>query len=493
MSADKLKMGILDALSFRKKTIPYGTVGSFIPTGLNRNDINRIINILGSNSATRFDTHTVMGQADALTRCSILQSICEKTSKYFQAGELEVERTDSDNGKVDAALLQLIASPNPLQTWTELEQQIITYLKVYGYAPLYRIMPANRSTGTPTALWCVNPETFTYKLTGKQWNQSTIQGIVEDVRFQSYGGTQTILKGEDLSNVWVINYGSIPTTLSINTDMYTSASPIYGLRDQLSLFQTVCNVYPTLIAQSILGIISNRSKDQVGFVKLDDESKNALNDKLRNDYGVAEGKNNYVIANRDVFFQSLLTNISNLQMPEGIRIAVNEICNKLDFPVELLANKDITYENKQQAEIAFYEDSIMPFAKHIYHSISAFICPPGTVIYRSYDDISALQTDAKKRAEVNQMNTTTYTEQYNKGIITKNQMLSALGYDMIEGGDIYVYEEKKQPLAVTLGVGGTQAMQMILVDTTLTPDQKVGVLTVVFGVSEQDARTMLNI
>jgi hypothetical protein len=54
-------------------------------------------------------------------------------------------------------------------------------------------------------------------------------------------------------------------------------------------------------------------------------------------------------------------------------------------------------------------------------------------------------------------------------------------------------EETGGILAVQLGVGGTTAMQSILVDPILTVDQKIGILQVLFGLDEATSKLMLGI
>lgn len=49
---------------------------------------------------------------------------------------------------------------------------------------------------------------------------------------------------------------------------------------------------------------------------------------------------------------------------------------------------------------------------------------------------------------------------------------------------------KTEPLAVSLGVGGTQSLQSILVDPNLQPEQKKNIIITVFGISEEDADKM---
>ncbi|MBK9357640.1 MAG: hypothetical protein IPN08_09690 [Bacteroidales bacterium] len=49
---------------------------------------------------------------------------------------------------------------------------------------------------------------------------------------------------------------------------------------------------------------------------------------------------------------------------------------------------------------------------------------------------------------------------------------------------------KTEPLAVSLGVGGTQSLQSILVDPNLQPEQKKNIIITLFGISEEDADKM---
>ena len=55
------------------------------------------------------------------------------------------------------------------------------------------------------------------------------------------------------------------------------------------------------------------------------------------------------------------------------------------------------------------------------------------------------------------------------------------------GGDKYLSESTNTPLAVRLGVGGTQALQAILIDTEMTEDAKIGALEVLFSLTKEDA------
>lgn len=73
-----------------------------------------------------------------------------------------------------------------------------------------------------------------------------------------------------------------------------------------------------------------------------------------------------------------------------------------------------------------------------------------------------------------------------------NELYESIGKERVEGGDVKISQQKDTPLAVVLGVGGTQALQSVLVDTILTPGQKVNILVNLFGVEQEIAEQMLN-
>lgn len=55
----------------------------------------------------------------------------------------------------------------------------------------------------------------------------------------------------------------------------------------------------------------------------------------------------------------------------------------------------------------------------------------------------------------------------------------------------YQTGDEKAPLAVQFGVGGTQAVQNILIDTTLQPAQKINTLIILFGLTSEQATAMV--
>jgi len=107
--------------------------------------------------------------------------------------------------------------------------------------------------------------------------------------------------------------------------------------------------------------------------------------------------------------------------------------------------------------------------KEIFTNFSYNICPS--------NDYSILPLKVEKELDV------AYSQYF-----TKNEFRQSLGYEALEDA-----KSDNSVLAITLGVGGTQVLTSIIADQVLTIDQKKGSLMVLFGLSEQQANTMLGI
>ncbi|WP_207425999.1 hypothetical protein [Pedobacter sp. SYSU D00535] len=70
--------------------------------------------------------------------------------------------------------------------------------------------------------------------------------------------------------------------------------------------------------------------------------------------------------------------------------------------------------------------------------------------------------------------------------LTRNEIRASINQPEIEDTDA-----DKKLLVEILGVGGTQALQSILVDPSLSSDQKINTLKIIFGISDDDARSMV--
>lgn len=391
---------------------------------------------------------TPSGQWQAYQDCSLVQSIIEKRVEYIRSGVYDIvddndeslmpSHGNSRSGTRASEIIHLLNNPNPLQSRDEFEAIVVIYKEIFGFCPLYKVMPANRTTGLPVAIWAINPSIFNYTLTGRMFLQSTLFGIVSSVSFANPSGEMITLNTEEqLDCLWILN-GNTPR----QTDLFIAQSPLYPCGELINNFQIAVNVYGTLLKQSLLGIISNRTADKMGHQNLDTKTEDALKEKMKTQYGLIEGRDNFVITNKNLFFQSLLTNIDSLKIPECLKISVEELCNRLSFKKELLNNGDITYENKRIAEISQYQSSIIPWSDGYCENLTEFLLPgeAGINIIKCFNDLPILQKNKKEEAEVLSANVTSYDKLWSRGLINKNQYLVGVGLPEVAGGDSEYYK-----------------------------------------------------
>ena len=404
----------------------------FYPVQFSSTDISTIAEWFTQRTG-QIETTTPMGQQTAYNNCEIVQSIIDRKASYMTTGKLKCE--DQNDKEVtnasSKAVIKLLNNPNPIQSWREFISMITVYTNTYGYCPIYKVMPVNRNYGLPAAIWAIEPTQWTFTLTGKQYNQTRLQDIVASVSFTNYAGDMLKLEGEQLNDIIIIN-GRTPRTKTVPL---IAQSPLYALKDVINNFQIGLNVYGTLLKQSILGIIANKAKDNnAGVIPLPKAEKDDINSKLATRYGIIEGRQNYIITNRDLAFQSMLTNVGNLQIPEMLRQSVDEACNKLNFQKELLSNEGVTYENKRSAEIMQYQNDIVPFAEYVAQYLTVFLQLEGFAIEICYDHLPFLQVDQKTRSETIQKVSTAYQMLFNRGGCTLNEWREELELEPLPAG-----------------------------------------------------------
>ena len=370
------------------------------------------------------DTSTPSGQWKAYEYSSVIQTIIDRLIDYTASGKLIVVNDKGEPQETPEAkeVLKLLNNPNPLQNYAELEGCMIAYMKIYGCSPLLKVYPSQRQKGLPTTLWAVDRKNFDYKFTGKYYSQNELSGIIESILITSpQGGTQTY-SGKALNNIWVINGRTLR-----KDDIYTAESPLYALQDSINEFQIAVNVYGNLLERSVLGIISNKTNDKSGFFPIGDKEKENIKSKLAAT-GLTKFKDNYIVSDKQLFFQSMATNMGSLAIPEALSMAVNNICDKLHFAPELLAEKDATYENQKVAEIRQYQNDIIPNINHILTSLTEFLIPnTGLYIRKDFSHLPIMQKDKSATATTFKTAVEGITAAITAGLITIDE-----GKDLLE-------------------------------------------------------------
>jgi len=352
-------------------------------------DANRILKGLFSwGSDYKINTKTKQGQQKAYEDCSAIQSVIDKRAQYFANGRIMIDGKPIEDYKTTDPAIKLMTAPNPLQTIGEFINEVNVIRDTFGYCPVFKVMAVGSKL--PAMLWAVNPLDFDYTTTKKRFYQSTLQGIIESISITNPEGENVRLTGQDVNLVYLLK-GRNPS----RQYPYTGQSPIYSLSDAVSNFNTGLNVYGRLVRQSISGIIGNRSTGEENAL-IGGEERARVQKHLDENYGLIEGKNQFIVTNANLLFQSMLTNVGNLNIPAQVTLSVNAICDKLGFSPELMAEKVGTYENKKSAEIGHYQNETIPTANEMARMFTEIT---GRDVQFSYKHVAVLQEARAKNIE----------------------------------------------------------------------------------------------
>jgi phage portal protein BeeE len=439
------------------------------------------------------DTVTIMGQSSAYNICPAVNGIINRKARAFTNGKWWIldkegnEATGSAASKV-SVIQKLLKRPNPLQNWNQFMAQAKVYEQVYGEVFIFSIIPAGFTDKTKVkALWVVPNWIINVKLTGKHYFQTELDDIIEGYDI-SINGSKTDLPKGSVIHIRDINQNS--------TDVIRGQSRLASLQDPISNIIAAYEARNVLITRKgALGILSNQTRDAAGAVPLKDTDKDEVQNDFRK-YGLGKDQYQVIITNANLKWQPMTFPTRDLMLFEEIEDDVRQIADNFDYPMYLLGFKaGSTFSNVGEAKKSLYQDTIIPEAEGWAEVFTTFfeLEDIGLRLSVYYDHLDVFQQSEKEKADALLSKVNANLPLLEKNLITLNQFMVNLDFDNRgTEGDKYLSEIQSMPLAVKLGVGGTQAMQAILADTNIPDNRKRQILIILFGMSEQDANAIMS-
>jgi HK97 family phage portal protein len=388
------------------------------------------------------------------------------------------------------ALNKLITSPNPFQNFKQFIYELICYELCTGKNYVYLNIPETLQKD--------------YKNMAAVFNLPSDRIHIDiPERIKLFSAT----KVEDVIKRYVLDKGSRDeTTFSSDKVIYRkrvnlnwNAKKIEGRSPLLSAEMAIANLIAVYKARGTIylkrgamGMWVSKKSDASGNVSLTKDEKKSIREQLDKDYGVV-GKDKHTIGLTEapVEFVKSSMSIQELQPFEETSADAAAIYGVLGVPYELAPKpKGETFSNQNTAERSLYQNNVMPLVNSICDSLTTGwgINEWDYELYADFNHMEVLQSNAdtdKTRIE-------SYTKLYKDGGITYNEWLVRLGY-MPRGKefDKYIVDIETIPMAVKIGVGGTQAMQSVVADPNLSEDAKANLLVLLFGITIEQARVVV--
>lgn len=351
----------------------------------------------------------------------VLNQVVYRCVKMIADGAASAEWKVYDrNGKElkNHPALDLIAKPNMKNSRKHFIEGIVSYYLLNGNAYIEKTQFNNR--GNPVNLFTHRPDRMEIEATKK----GRVTAFVH-----SHNGAKTTFPVDTLgrSNICHLKsfhplnelYGMAALeAAALATDQHNNAN-----KHNLALLQNGA-------APSAAFLYNKRPTDEIM-----DRIEEEVNSKYS---GANNAGRPLILAGGDVKYQALGMTPRELDFMESQRENARAICNAFGTPHELIITGSSTYNNKAEAKLSLWEETIIPILDMLRDEFFPWVAEAfaGSNIRFDYDlnDITALIPRRSERKD-------RIIKDWTSGVITRNEARDMLGYDMdAKLGDSYFGE-----------------------------------------------------
>lgn len=337
--------------------------------------------------------------------------------------------TDSEGKEIAKhPVLDLIAKPNPNRGGAYFIEELVSYLMLAGNAYVEKTA---LDGGVPKELYNLRPDRMTV-IPAKNGMVSAYKhecnGVPITYPMDVLTGKGPIchLKKTHPLNDW---YGLSPVeAVAYSVDQHNAAS-----LHNTSLLQNSANPSGALILK--------------GTVGTDDAKVDALGIALEAKYASPKRAGKPMVLSGDFDWKQFALSPKDLDFNTGKLLAAREICTGFGVPHELVVEGQSTYNNKAEAKLMLWEDTVIPLLYMLRDSFFSWLLEgygnsKGLILQPDLNDVSAL-IPRREQHSLKVM------REWTGGIITRDEARAQLGYDQTtkgKGGDEF-YSSSPFPVA----------------------------------------------
>lgn len=174
-----------------------------------------------------------------------------------------------------------------------------------------------------------------------------------------------------------------------------------------------------------------------GFLKFEGPSNTKQKEEIQSAWmqatgGPNNGPNGIPVLPSNVSYTQLSISPADAQLLDSRKFQVIDICRFFGVsPVKCFDLEKASYNNSEQAELAFLNDTLRPLLTKIEEEFEIKLFGTNESYDIKFDVNGLLRTDKKSQAEY-------YTKLFNLGVVSPNEIRKELDMGEIEGGDIHV-------------------------------------------------------
>jgi len=379
--------------------------------------------------------------------CFPLASVVDRLAEADITGKVEILRAKG-KGKQDYAtsawatrMNTLLEQPNPLQSWEQFRGQQVIYKKIFGFCPVLPIMPSSiKDKSYALAMINIPPWCFDVVSTKNILGQSTLDGLVKEYKVTLLDKTSTFTPDQ----IFILEDSFMQDE---EYDFLLPKSRLVGLD------MAVSNICAAMEADNVLlrkrgplGFISHdaaATKDAVaGYLPMTNNEKDELQRSL-SQYGLNLHQFQYAISRQAVRWNPMSYNVTELGTKDTVVAGERAICHRYGYDYVLYEQSASTYANQNGAHKALWQNNVIPNAEKDFSKYNKYFdaASNNAVITVDYSYLPVLQENEMERANSRKAMNEALKMEYDNNLITRNQWLTALGYDTVADGDKYIKDE----------------------------------------------------
>ena len=343
--------------------------------------------------------------------------------------KLEVHSYDGDSKKVDvkAPILDLLAKPNPMQSWEDFCIEMVTWHRIAGEFFILRLP----EKGTPKELYLLNPDLMKVE-PGKGGNlpKEYVFGDGANKRVfpvDVIDGTSQILHVKTFNPV----------------DPWRGLSPLAPAARSVDRHNNGSRWNSTLLKNSArpTGII-----EVAGTVA--ETTLAQLREYFKKAWQGVENAGNVPMLTGGAKFTALSHNPKDMDFKSSMEGAAKDIGLVYGVPLPLLTMEAATFSNMDAAQERLWTDTVLPLLNEIVTKLGQFLLPlfdtksKGKELGYNADSVPALEP--KRERMFKRM-----AAAVGGGLLTPNEARAEMGYDTMEGGDTLLVPGSLKPIDQT--------------------------------------------
>ena len=341
---------------------------------------------------TDFDMSTNEGKALALKVVQPFGMVADRIGSMMRNGKYYVvDKNDNERPRYKD-IEALLAKPNLMQNGKSFLKQVEIMLKVYGFCPIF-CLRATRSD-LPKAMVVIPPELFHIEGKAGLFNAQKKEDIIKRA-YIKWGNGEIELYDED----YILIYDSIANYPQQDGGEITFYTPVDTLSPHTRNYMSQLIGRGNLIVNGgPKGILYGDDTSDTGNAALTPKEAEELNKNFKRKFGIVGKLYEVMVTNKKVGWINVGANTQQLMLHEEGASCLNEICNTFGLQPDMFS-QGATFDNKEAAKKAAYQDLIMPDAELISQALTNGICPEGVFIKIDFSHVSCLQEDKAANAQ----------------------------------------------------------------------------------------------